>query len=626
MRTLRNAIGWSYDLLDASEQRMWRWLSIFSGVISLEAIEAFPATDESGARSSLDILSQLVSRSLLRTVMIPGVSPRYVMLESLRAFGVDQLLATGEEIDARTWHAQWFASVVAATAPHYADAGQLAMLDTFSLEWDNIRQALTWFREREEVGSILALCSQLWRFWSMRGMATEGRKWAADALAASATEITPRRAETCIAAAYLAEDQNDLDEAERFLYAALAIFEQLGDRARVAATLSGLGSVAHDRRDYPKALEWHRRAVEAAEASGDPRTRAVALGNLGGASYLQGNYHLARSCCEQAVVILGELGDQHGEAILLSNLGAQLLELDDLVAARDVLERALVLVRGIGDLKSIGCNLINLAEVYFRDDDGETALPMLAEARELLRQTGNNGDAAIGQIALTRVLLERGDVRLALSTIRESLVVFREVEDFASAAEATELLARIAVTIGAMAEARTLFANADLLRDVVRAPMRPSLVAETMQAKQRVPDLPGSIVRGTGPAETLPRTPQGIMATVCQLADILERRVTARTGEVGGRSSDERVDRGPAATVPPGDLAPAAFAARRYALSSRELEVLRLLAEGKSTRTIADELFISPRTVATHVTNILGKLEVNSRAAAVAMSLRLHLV
>jgi predicted ATPase/DNA-binding CsgD family transcriptional regulator len=625
LRTLQNAIGWSYDLLDRLEQRMFRWLSIFAGGISIAAIEAFPLDDERTTgefRSPLDLLERLVSRSLIRAVMTPGIPPRFVMLETLRAYGQQQLLTLGDDTAARDWHARWFAALAATAAPQLAESGQQAAIDLLSLEWGNLRQALSWFRSRDQAASVLELCALLWRFWSMHGMATEGRMWTAYALDASPTDATIPRGEALKGAAYLAEDQNDLADAERFLRLALDVFEQIDDPAKIVSALSGLGSIAHDRRDYATALAWHRRALDAANASGDRRARAVALGNLGGVSYLQGDYQFARACSEEAVALLNALGDQHGEAILLGNLGAQLLELNELDAARDNLERALALMRALGDMKSIACDLINLAEVHFRAGERETPLPMLAEAAHLLRQTGNQGDAAIAEVTQARVFLDRGDSSAALTTIRDCLRTFQKVDDLASAAEAMEFLACCAVALGAAADAQTLFTNAGQLRVVIQAPMRPSLAEETKRAQQRMRDLLGPAIESSTIDNASERTPTALLAEAIRMADTLCRRAAASPPEsattVPGTSPHT-----PQPPIPPGATC---LAMQRYVLTLRECDVLRLLTEGKSTREMADELFISPRTVATHITNILGKLGVNSRAAAVALSLRLHLV
>ena len=613
LRTLRNAIGWSYDLLDPVEQRMFRWLSVFADGIPLEAVEAMPPAGTPLDREPLDLLTHLVDRSLVRTVMTPERSPRYLMLETIRAFGHEQLLHAGDDEAARTWHANWFANLA-------AERGRQSLrqedVEILSEEWGNLRQALDWFLHHTSPSPALALCGNLWRFWSMRGMATEGRTWTNRALDMAPPTDTPERAEALIAAGYLAEDQNDYAEAERQLRASLAISEQLGDRGTMAGTLSGLGCIAHDQRDYPRALAWHRKALEMAIASDNQRARAVALGNLGAVYYLLADYPKARSSCEEGVAILQELGDRQGESILLSNLGAHMLELGDLVAARAYLERSIALLRTLGDRRSAAYGLINLAEAYFRLGDLETPLPMLAEAVETLMDGASAGDAAIARITVARVHLARGDIQTSISALHIALIALQQRADYANSAEAAELLAQCALALGAVQEARTLIIGATVQREQIQAPIRPTLAADTDAVKERIRAVLGpDALDPIAPDDRAHPLHDHVSDAIRIAANLAYRASTPLPGTNGLHAPDQ-----------PSDAQADHPTSQEYGLSDRELDVLRLLADGKSTREIADQLFIAPRTAATHINNIIGKMGVGSRTAAVALAMRLGIV
>ncbi|MGN6031279.1 MAG: tetratricopeptide repeat protein [Thermomicrobiales bacterium] len=621
LRTLRNAIAWSYDLLPPDEQRLFRWLSVFAGGIALEAIDDFPVGPDPDARSGLDLLAQLVGRSLVRATMTPGEPPRYLMLETLREFGHDRLRADGDDHAARTWHAEWIARLAIAEGAHLLDSNQGEAGVTLSREWENIRQALAWLLDHGSADRALAICGSIWRFWSRRGLATEGRAWTARALAAIPEEATPQRAEGLFAAGYLAEDQNDLPEAERLMLASLAISTMLEDARARATTLSALGSIAHDRSEYDQALDWHVQALAAADISGNVRARAVSLGNMGVAHFFRGDYAQARACWEEGIVAVRELGDRQGEAVLLANLGALLVETDDLGAARQILEQSLDLERTLGDLRSIGFCLTNLAEVLFRLGDLESPLGMLEESNRYFVAFDNPRDAAVSQITWARILLARGELHDALSTMRESLIALDRCGDHSAFAEAAELLAMAAILMDAAPDARTLLWNAAILRVRVDSPVRPSIAAETETVRRQVRALLGP--------DALPDVSPGAIDAEPPSDDLANAVIRIATGLLRRAESTATHTSMPVAPDPEASATPAGQTAadrHEYGLSDREMEVLRLLADGRSTREIAETLFIAPRTAATHVNNIIGKLGVSSRTAAVALAMRLGIV
>lgn len=616
LRTLRNAITWSYDLLTPDEQRLFRWLSVFAGGIPLDAIDAFPADSQPEARTGLDLLAQLVDRSLVRATMTPETGTRYLMLETLREFGHNSLREEGDDDEARAWHAEWASSMTKDLSEHLVDAGQKEALATLGREWENIRQALGWTLQHGEANQAMTICASVWRFWSTRGMAMEGRDWIAKSLAATPDIVSAERAAVLFASGYLAEDQNDLVAAHRDLSASLMMAETLGDTTAMATALSGLGTIAHDQSDYARALALHHRALEAATASGHQRARAVALGNMGASNFFRADYPAARTCWEEGAAVVRDLGDRQGEAVLLGNLGALLIEMGDLPAARDVLERAVALHRSLNDVRSIGFGLTNLAEALFRLGDLDAPIGILAESIGYFVTFNNPRDAAVSQITQARILLARGDLHDAIAVARESLIALDRCGDDAAFAEAAEVLAMAALRLNAVGEARMLLQGAAILRAQVGSPVRTSLVAETEAAREAV--------RAQLGADALPDLIDPDVPT----DDLANEAIRIATALL------QQVSRAPSPTAEPGPhpgMAPASTASgpadrTEYRLSEREMEVLRLLADGKSTREIAETLYIAPRTAATHINNIIGKLGVSSRTAAVALAMRLGIV
>jgi predicted ATPase/DNA-binding XRE family transcriptional regulator len=140
-QTLRDTIAWSYDLLLDDEQRLLRRLSVFSGGSTIEAAEAVcgPTTSET---SILDGLGSLLDKSLILQLTGPDDAPRVGMLETIRQFALDQLVAHGEEDAARRRHAQYYLALVESTGGLlFAGATER---NRGAVEQDNIQAALTW--------------------------------------------------------------------------------------------------------------------------------------------------------------------------------------------------------------------------------------------------------------------------------------------------------------------------------------------------------------------------------------------------------------------------------------------------------------------------------------------------
>ena len=173
-RTLRDTIAWSYDLLDAEEQRLFRRLAVFVGGCTLEAAEAVTTPD--GQRDVFGGVERLCEHSLLRQAEGPGSEPRFVMLETVREFGLEQLAASGEDVVTRNAHAAYFA-----TLGDQAERNLILRPGPFvavlEADADNLRAALSWTASREDAETGLRLGLAFAAFSLLRGRLAEGRAW-----------------------------------------------------------------------------------------------------------------------------------------------------------------------------------------------------------------------------------------------------------------------------------------------------------------------------------------------------------------------------------------------------------------------------------------------------------------
>ncbi len=613
LRTMRQAIAWSYDLLTPAEQDLFRRLAVFSGGIPLEAVEAIASLnpgDQStlSPLSALDLISRLVDHSLVQLAPCPAGDSRFQMLESLREYGLEQLISRQEEAEAQAAHAAWFEQLAANAATHITGQGQRAWLDRLEDEWANLRAALNWSLSAGREQLALQICASIWRFWSVRGLATEGREWMARTLHVNAEVRSTYHVEAFFGAGYLAEEQNDLEVALRYFQKSLDLANLIDDAKGAVKALSGLGTVYHDRGEFPRALAFHTRAKAMALEAGDDRGLAVALGNMGTVHYFQGKYEQTQECWEECKALVGTLGDTQGEAIMTSNLGTLMMERGDLERARELLTRTLILQRQLGDKRSTAFTLTNLGEIWFLLNDFVLAGDFYAESIAILREAGDLRNEAIAQANVARLALAKNECAKAATILAESMQVLAGIGDVAGGVENIELLANVAVRCCAFAEAAELFGSSDAIRQHINAAVRVSLQIENEQGRSSACAALGSVT-----FEAARQVGQQLdFESASGRVAIIARRLIAQASDQPPLAST------PVVTPPTHD--------HYYHLTERELEVLRLLADGCTTREIADALSISPRTASTHVTNIIGKLDVTSRTAAVAYAMRVGIV
>ena len=147
-RTLRGTIEWSHALLEEGERVLFARLAVFSGGRTLEAIEAVCDAKGDLPVDTLDGVSSLLDKSLLRQEEGPEGEPRFVMLETIHEYARERLEASGEAEETRRLHAEYFLALAEEAEPGLSGADQLACLERLDAEHDNMRAALSWSLER----------------------------------------------------------------------------------------------------------------------------------------------------------------------------------------------------------------------------------------------------------------------------------------------------------------------------------------------------------------------------------------------------------------------------------------------------------------------------------------------
>jgi predicted ATPase/class 3 adenylate cyclase len=279
-RTLLDAIGWSYDLLDGAHQTLFRRLAVFRGGWTLEAAHA--VVDPAGTLSVdvIDGLESLVGNSLVRAWHDDADPTRFGMLQTIRDYALAALYELGEFDEIRRVHAGYFRDMARKAASEMLRE-DLSWPDRLEVEHDNLRAALQTAMETGSVEDGLGMATCLWRFWQLRSHLAEGRTWLSHFFARPVDGVDPQtRAAAMLALGGLAYWQNDYATTRPNYEEALSIYQSLGDRRGVAEALYNLGFLSLIEGDSHRSREMHERSLSIYAEQGDELNVAFARWGL----------------------------------------------------------------------------------------------------------------------------------------------------------------------------------------------------------------------------------------------------------------------------------------------------------------------------------------------------------
>ncbi|HYH12960.1 MAG TPA: NB-ARC domain-containing protein, partial [Thermomicrobiales bacterium] len=211
LRSMRDAIAWSYDLLDSPTRSLFHRLAVFVGGFTLEAAAVVAGDD----METLDGVASLIDASLVQNISdTSDVEPRYRMLETVREYGLEQLEASDEEDRVRAAHAGWVLSMAEAVAEQITATAYAGGVERMAIEHDNARAALEWTMQAGEVEFGLRLATALARFWAVSGYYREAGTWLERVLEAGTAATPSLRIKALFAAGWLARLRGELDSAE----------------------------------------------------------------------------------------------------------------------------------------------------------------------------------------------------------------------------------------------------------------------------------------------------------------------------------------------------------------------------------------------------------------------------
>jgi predicted ATPase/DNA-binding CsgD family transcriptional regulator len=563
-RNLRDTIQWSYDLLNGSDQRLFRQLAVFVGGFTLAAAEAVirngslevERPDE--PRSILEGIASLVDKSLLRQMILEqgNNEPRFTMLMTIREFALTQLQDRREAAAIQQAHAAYFLKLAETVEPKLFGAAQIESLDQLDLEHDNLRATLGWSLQQKEAEIVFRLAGALWRFWVLRGYLSEGDQWLNTILDFGQASEQNLKAKSLNGASILANYRGDFRRAVALGEESLRLARQSGDKKGMAHTLQGLAQVTMRGGQFSAAQAMYAESLTLFRELGDSWGIAHALVYLGLIEWMQGEYRAAKAWLTEGLALYRAEGDPQGIAQALQALGYATLSLAEVATAKALFEESLPICRTLRDRAGIARSLNGLGLAALFQTDYVTTDSALAEALPILVELGDKYHLASCVGIMAQLAGVAGQPVLATQLF--------------SASEA------LMNSIGAVPPA-FYRANQEQGVATIRAQLDKAAFAAAWAEGQTMP-------------------PQHLLTLHLQLPPAT------------GAESLSSVSPYPAG------------------LTEREVEVLRLLAQGLTNAQIAERLVVSPYTVNAHIRHIFNKIDVPSRAAAASFAVEHNLV
>jgi len=383
-QTLRATVDWSYELLDPSERKLFRRLSVFAGGFALADVEAVCADVGEQSGEILELLAKLVDKSLTMPVDAGDGEAPMRQLETLQQYGRERLIEAGEAELYLRRHADHFlqlAEQAKNAGPSRDDSGWLDRLDR---QHDNLRAALQ-TSQTESADLNLRLATALLALWDARGYLTEGRDWLEKALAAWPEETT-LRAEALGAAGWLSQRLGDFDRAASNFEESVRIARVTEEGHVAAESLANLALVRLLHGQSQLAGPLVREAIAIAEDLDDQYATAGALLVMGLVAYFEGDFDQSKACAERSLALHRELGNEKVAAFLLACLATLALDNQDEAMARANLRESLEISRRMHEKVDVAFVLETCARFAAARSDPTFAVK-LAGAAASVRET-----------------------------------------------------------------------------------------------------------------------------------------------------------------------------------------------------------------------------------------------
>jgi predicted ATPase len=475
-QTLRAAIDWSYDLLSEPERNFFSRLSVFAGGFTLEAAEEVGAGGDVSKSQVIDLLGQLIYKSLVIVETFPEEDEsetRYGMLETIRGYAREKLVGSGETERLRVQHAFFFKKLAELAASELRGPNQQLWFERFDKENDNFRVVLTWSLENNvELG--LQLAGNLFWFWHTYCYWSEGRDWYARLLKFSA-DLKPlaptTRAQALSEAGWLALDDLDTNQAKILSEEGLALYREVRGTSGIAIALNTLGWVEYYSSNYSQARSFAEESLAIFRKIGNKARISDVLNLLGNIARAQGEYGAAIGFYQESLNFAREIGDKPTIAYSLSVWGYLAWYKGDLEQAKILSQESLQLAHEARLDWSAAETLNTLGDIALAQHEFKKAASCYDECEAIWNRLGNKRE--MGYLDWSQGWLARlqGDYQMASKRFAQGLILWQEVRDKRHIAECLQGLAGVAVGLGRLDRAARLFGATEIIRELIDSPL-----------------------------------------------------------------------------------------------------------------------------------------------------------
>ena len=664
-RTLEASVDWSYALLSEPERILFRRLAIFAGGFTLEAAERVCAGGPIDEFAVLEVLSQLVDRSLVQMEELDDET-RYRMLETVRVFARQKLADSEDAAVMRDRHLAFFVEFVERAEQGAETPAMAEWIDRFDRDHDNVRAAIDWSVESRQTDPALRLCAALFGLWLYGNHLPEGRRRVdailaldggdpglrARALASAAGTAafvlddpsgTRAFAEQALAIAEELEDVYAIGRASTFLgFATLyadptvardifekgaAAAERSGDMACFCTALSGVVIMEILLAERDRARDAVQRGIEVARATGHPFRQAQTLCWAGFQATVWGEFERARQCLDESITVAREINDHFLLSWALGFRGWQEVFSGRHAEGRRDLEESLSIGRPGGMFFQVGTSDVISAERCYAEGDLEGAAAFAEESVAIFRLADFPFGIALGLTVDALIKDAQQDTDASRRLAEEALTLAQDNHLPREEGRALLVIARLDHREGSIERAEEtlhqalgIFARSHLSMEIVMALEHMAAIANSNESyveAARLLSATQAVRDGMG----YPRPPirkdehEALLVTLREALGNDGFEAAWKDGSV--LTLDEAVAYGTRARG--GRKRPSHG---WTSLTPTELDVVRLVREGLTSPRIAERMFIAHDTVRTHLKHVFVKLGVSTRAELAAQAER----
>jgi non-specific serine/threonine protein kinase len=426
-QTLQATFEWSHDLLSEPERLLLARVSVFAGGWTLEAAEAVCGSVPLEREHILDLLGQLVDKSLILVEPGDGGVPRYRLLEPLRQFAAERLAERGATADLRQRHAAWVSALVDGAASSYHGPNEPIALDRLAREHANIQAGFDWLLDGQgQVDDAARLAGGLWWFWTLRDNWLEARSRLKRLLDASPRPGTTSQPTVLWIAGSMAWHQGDLAAAREWIDACLVTTREQAQPGLLARAVAVSGHLAAARGEYATARRAFEEGLESSRLAGDRWAEARNLDGLATLALEEGDFGTAEDLLGRSLALARAMGDTWSLAAVLNTLGDVARTQADYARARRLYEESLARFGHLGT--ALGASVLhNLGYVAIQEHEHERSAELFGESLRMYQAFGEQRGMAECLVGLACLAAAGGQSNQAARLFAAAEAAFRAI-------------------------------------------------------------------------------------------------------------------------------------------------------------------------------------------------------